>query len=174
MNFKDKYIKYKFKYLQLKYQYGGFPTYLEKKYMPPQLKGDEKRFCVFYNKNIFKPLYEIKCDSTYGTRRNKTHVCHTDVAKLQKFIIYLNVLCDIWYKKNTICNENRKLNQDELNKRKQQRDTLKEICSTYRSAFVSTFNKNIADINNLQLNISIPTACIFDLGSLETHKFSQA
>ena len=87
MNFKDKYIKYKFKYLQLKYQYGGFPDDLNEKYMPPQLKSvgqklksDEQQYCIFYNNNTFKPSYQIKCDHPYVKDRNNTYTCRTDVA----------------------------------------------------------------------------------------------
>ena len=152
MNFKDKYIKYKFKYLQLKYQYGGFPDDLKKIYMPPQLKSDGQKqkqkqknnhkFCIYMNTHDNNTQYKIKCIDKETTHNYK---CNVNIAQLQIFIKYINTLCKI----KTICNNTYTTNLNELNKRKQQRNDQLKICETYKEESAEVIRR----IGNLKLKI---------------------
>lgn len=79
MNFKDKYIKYKFKYLQLKYQCGGFPhtdkPYRAKKYRTNITHSDLAKFNSYikllHDINIKKRLCDKNSIITDSFLRNK-------------------------------------------------------------------------------------------------------
>jgi hypothetical protein len=117
----------------------------EQKQKQNQQKNNHK-FCIYMNTHDNNTQYKIKCIDKETTQPYK---CNVDSGQLQIFIKYINTLCKIKTKIDTICNNTYTTNLNELNKRKQQRHDQLKICETYNndSAEVIRF------IGNLKLKI---------------------